>query len=189
MKFIKTKIPEVIIIEPQIWEDERGYFFESFRNDLFEKEIGNINFLQDNESKSKFGTLRGFHYQMPPFAQSKLVRVISGKVLDFVLDIRKGSPTFCKYIVQELSSENKKQMFIPRGFAHAFLVLSNTAIFQYKVDNTYSKESEEGILFTDVKISNVLNIKKENITLSKKDKLLPLLKDAKLFDYGMNLYE
>lgn len=189
MKFIKTTIPEVVTIEPKIFEDDRRYFFESFSQDLFEKEIGKINFVQDNESKSTYGALRGLHYQLPPFAQSKLVRVVEGKVLDIAIDIRKGSPNFGKYASAELSSENKKQMFIPRGFAHAFLTLSDTAIFQYKVDNFYSKESEGGIIWNDKTIDVDWIIDEEDIILSEKDKKLPELENAKLFDYGANLYD
>jgi dTDP-4-dehydrorhamnose 3,5-epimerase len=173
MKFIETKIPEVIIIEPKVWKDDRGYFYESFKQELFEKEIGKINFIQENESKSVYGSLRGLHYQLPPFAQSKLVRVISGKVLDVAIDMRKSSSTFGKYISAELSSENKKQLFIPQGFAHGFLTLSEEAIFQYKVDNYYSKESEAGIIFNDEKLNIEWQVDPNKLILSEKDLILP----------------
>ncbi len=169
MIFIKTEIPEVVIVEPKIWEDERGYFFESFRKDLFEQEIGKINFIQENESFSTYGTLRGLHYQLPPFAQSKLVRVVHGKVLDVAVDIRKGSPTFGKYVSVELSGENKKQLFIPQGFAHGFVTLSETAIFQYKVDNVYNRESEGGIIWNDETIGIDWGLNELEVKLSEKD--------------------
>ena len=140
MNFIQTEIPEVIIIEPKVFGDSRGYFLESFNKKEFERNIGKIDFVQDNESKSTYGVLRGLHYQLPPFAQSKLVRVIKGEVLDVAVDIRKGSPTFGKHVAVELSEENKKQLFIPRGFAHGFLTLSKEAIFTYKVDNYYAPD-------------------------------------------------
>ena len=188
MKFIKTEIPEVVIIEPKVFGDERGYFMESYRKDLFDKNVREINFIQDNESKSKKGVLRGLHYQLPPFAQSKLVRVIKGKVLDVAVDIRKNSPTFGKYIAVELSEENKRQLFIPRGFAHGFLVLSDEAIFTYKVDNYYAPEYDRGIRFDDPDIGIDWNFPKEEIIVSDKDRNAPLLKDAEIFEYK-NLYE
>ena len=181
MKFIKTEIPEVVIIEPKIWKDDRGYFFESFKLDQFQKEIGNINFVQENESKSVYGSLRGLHYQLPPFAQSKLVRVTEGKVLDVAVDIRKSSPTFGKYVSVELSGENKRQLFIPRGFAHGFLTLSEIYIFQYKIDNYYSKEAEAGIIYNDEKLNIDWQIDAKNIKLSDKDKLLPNFNDSLKF--------
>lgn len=182
MKFINTKIPDVIIIEPKVWDDDRGYFFESFRSDLFNENVGPINYIQDNESFSTFGTLRGLHYQLPPFAQSKLVRVIHGKVLDVAVDIRKSSPAFGKHVSVELSADNKKQFFIPRGFAHGFLTLSETAVFQYKVDNYYNKESEGGIIWNDSKLSIDWSIGENEIVLSDKDKLLPSFHNAKVFE-------
>jgi dTDP-4-dehydrorhamnose 3,5-epimerase len=182
MKFIKTEIPEVIIIEPKVWKDDRGYFYESYRQDLFEKEIGKINFIQENESKSVHGSLRGFHYQLPPFAQSKLVSVISGKVLDIAVDMRKSSSTFGKYISAELSSENKKQLFIPQGFAHGFLTLSEEAIFQYKVDNYYSKESEAGIIFNDEYLNIEWQVDPDKLILSEKDLILPNFKNSIKFN-------
>ena len=189
MRFIKTKIPEVVIIEPKVFGDDRGYFMESFRKDLFEENIKKIDFIQDNESKSKKGVLRGLHYQLPPFAQSKLVRVIKGKVLDVAVDIRKNSPTFKKYVTIELSEENKRQLFIPRGFAHGFLVLSKEAIFTYKVDNYYAPKYDRGIRFDDLEIGIDWNFPKEKILVSDKDKNAPLLKEAEIFEYGIDYYE
>ncbi len=183
MKFIKTEIPEVVIIEPKVFGDDRGYFMETFRQDLFEKNVRKINFIQDNESKSKRGVLRGLHYQLPPFAQSKLVRVIKGSVIDVAVDIRKGSPTFGKYVAVELSEENKRQLFIPRGFAHGFLVTSDEAIFVYKVDNYYSPECDRSIRFDDPDINIDWNFPKDEILVSDKDKNAPFLKDAEVFEY------
>jgi dTDP-4-dehydrorhamnose 3,5-epimerase len=182
MNFIPTELPELVIIEPRIFNDDRGYFFESFRDDLFKKHIGDINFVPDNESYSSFGTLRGLHYQLPPFAQSKLVRVIKGKVLDVAVDIRKDSDTFGKHVTVVLSDANKRQLFIPRGFAHAFLVLSEEAVFQYKVDNHYSKEHERGIAFSDPEIGITWPIDISAVTLSAKDQLNPLLSQADVFE-------
>lgn len=183
MRFIPTVIPEVVIIEPKVFADERGYFMESFRKDLFEENVRKINFVQDNESKSTRGVLRGLHYQLPPFAQSKLVRVIKGKVLDVAVDIRKGSPTFGKYVAVELSEENKRELFIPRGFAHGFLVLSDEAIFTYKVDNYYAPEYDRSIRFDDPTIGIEWNFPKDKIIISQKDKNAPYVKDAELFEY------
>ncbi len=183
MRFVPTVIPEVVIIEPKVFTDERGYFMESFRKDLFEENVRKINFVQDNESKSTRGVLRGLHYQLPPFAQSKLVRVIKGKVLDVAVDIRKGSPTFGKYVAVELSEENKRELFIPRGFAHGFLVLSDEAIFAYKVDNYYAPEYDRSICFDDPTIGIEWNFPKDKIVISQKDKNASYLKDAELFEY------
>ncbi|MBI5206796.1 MAG: dTDP-4-dehydrorhamnose 3,5-epimerase [Candidatus Firestonebacteria bacterium] len=188
MKFIKTEIPEVVIIEPKIWDDERGLFFESFRNDLFDRNIKKINFVQDNESISKYGSLRGLHFQLPPFAQSKLVRVIKGKIIDVAIDIRKGSPTFAKFVTIELSENNKKQIFIPRGFAHGFIVISEECILNYKVDNYYSKESERGIIYSDKTLNIDWRINKKDIVLSEKDKILPDLYNTEMFNYSDSLY-
>jgi dTDP-4-dehydrorhamnose 3,5-epimerase len=181
MKFISTEISGVFIIEPNVFEDQRGYFFESFNKKLFESSIGKVDFVQDNESKSVFGTLRGLHYQLLPFAQSKLVRVIQGSVLDVAVDIRKGSPTFGKWTAVELTAENKRQMFIPKGFAHGFIVLSDEAIFAYKVDNYYSKAHERGIIFNDPKLGIDWRLEADRILLSDKDKALPVLDNAELF--------
>jgi dTDP-4-dehydrorhamnose 3,5-epimerase len=188
MKFIKTDIPEIVIIEPKVFGDDRGYFMETFRQDLFEKNVRKINFIQDNESKSKKGVLRGLHYQLPPFAQSKLVRVIKGSVIDVAVDIRKGSPTFGKYVAVELSEKNKRQLFIPRGFAHGFLVTSDEAIFVYKVDNYYSPKYDRSIRFDDPEIGIDWNFPKDEILVSEKDKNALFLKDAEIFEYK-GLYE
>jgi dTDP-4-dehydrorhamnose 3,5-epimerase len=188
MRFIKTEIHEVVIIEPKVFGDDRGYFMETFRQDLFEKNVRKINFIQDNESKSKKGVLRGLHYQLLPFAQSKLVRVIKGRVIDIAVDIRKGSPTFGKYVVVELSEENKRQLFIPRGFAHGFLVTSDEAIFVYKVDNYYSPECDRSIRFDDPQIGIDWKFPRGEILVSNKDKNAPFLKDAEIFEYK-DLYE
>ena len=168
------------MIEPKVHNDARGYFMESFKQSEFEKHIGNIHFIQDNESKSSFGVLRGLHYQLPPFAQSKLVRVIVGAVLDVAVDIRKGSPTFGQYVAVELSAENKRQFFVPRGMAHGFAVLSEEAIFSYKVDNVYAPQHERSILYNDPDIGINWTIPVEQVLLSEKDKLAPLLKDAEI---------
>lgn len=190
MNFIRTEIPEVIICEPIVHGDDRGYFVETFRVDKLEKFLGyTIDFCQDNESKSSKGVLRGLHYQLPPFAQTKLVRVIQGKVLDITVDIRKNSPTFGKHIAVELSSENKKQLFIPRGFAHGFVVLEDDTIFSYKVDNYYSVEHDRGILFNDesLGIDWLLNCKE--LKISAKDTKQLLLKDTnEIFEYGIDYY-
>ncbi len=190
MKFIKTTIPDVILIEPQVFGDERGYFVETFRSDLFEQETGiKTTFIQDNESRSSHGVLRGLHYQLPPYAQSKLVRVIEGKVLDVVVDIRKNSPTFGQHASAELSAENKQQLFVPRGFAHGFVVLSETAIFSYKVDNYYSPECDRGIRFNDPELNIDWMIDQQQLQLSEKDKVQPLFKDVTdLFEYQDELY-
>ena len=170
MKFSRAEILDVIIIEPDIFTDERGYFFESFKQNGLNEFLGyDVNFCQDNESKSTYGVLRGLHYQEPPFAQAKLVRVIQGSVLDVAVDIRKNSPTFGKHLAVELSEENKKQLFIPKGFAHGFVVLSETAIFSYKVDNYYNREFDRGIAFDDKALEINWGIKKSDIKISHKD--------------------
>ncbi|KIM07006.1 MAG: dTDP-4-dehydrorhamnose 3,5-epimerase [Sulfurovum sp. PC08-66] len=190
MNFIKTDIAEVVIIEPKIFGDERGYFVETFREDKFFEAIGyTVNFIQDNESKSSYGVLRGLHYQMAPFAQSKLVRVIKGKVLDVALDIRLGSPTFGKHVAVELNDENKRQLFIPRGFAHAFVVLSDEAIFAYKVDNYYSPENDRGVAFDDEAFGIDWLVPKEKLQLSNKDVNQPSFKECDKFEYGVDYYE
>ncbi len=191
MKYTKTAIADVILIEPKVFGDERGYFVETFRADTFEAETGiKTDFVQDNESRSGYGVLRGLHYQLPPHAQSKLVRVIEGLVLDVAVDIRKGSPTFGQHVCMELSAENKHQLFIPRGFAHGFVVLSETAIFSYKVDNYYSPECDRGIKFDDPQLGIDWKIAASELVLSDKDKTQPLLQDAvDLFEYSNNLYD
>lgn len=190
MNFIKANIPEVIIIEPKVFGDERGYFVETFRQEAFENFIGyRVNFCQDNESRSHHGVLRGLHYQLPPFAQSKLVRVIDGKVLDVAVDIRVGSPTFGEHVAVELSGKNKRQMFIPRGFAHGFVVLSETCTFTYKVDNYYAPSHDRGIAYNDKNLKIEWPLSAEALHLSEKDTKQPKLEDAlDLFDYGVNYY-
>ena len=175
MKFIKTEIPDVYIIELTVFGDNRGYFLESFNLEKFEENIYPIKFVQDNESKSSKGVLRGLHFQKPPFAQAKLVRCIEGRVLDVAVDIRKESPTYGKHLAVELSGENKRQLFIPRGFAHGFSVLSEAAIFAYKVDNTYAPESDAGIRFDDKELNIDWGLSEEEIQLSVKDKNLHTL--------------
>lgn len=189
MKFIRTEIPDVVIIEPVIHGDERGYFFESFRQDKLDEFLGfKTNFVQDNESKSRFGVLRGLHYQLPPFAQTKLIRVIEGEVLDVAVDIRKGSPTFGKHVAINISASNKRQLFIPRGFAHGFVVLSDTCTFAYKVDNYYSQEKDRGISFNDPSLQIDWILPLEKMQLSAKDQKQPLFIDADHFHYGENYY-
>lgn len=182
MRFVRTELEGVVIIEPKVFGDDRGYFMETFRQNLFEENVAKINFVQDNESKSKKGVLRGLHYQLPPFAQSKLVRVIKGKILDVAVDIRKTSPTFKKYVAVELSDENKRQLFIPQGFAHGFLVLSDEAIVVYKVDNYYSPKHDRSIRFDDPEINIDWQFPKDRIIVSEKDRNAPYLKDAEIFE-------
>ena len=190
MEFIKTAIPEVIIVEPKVFGDDRGYFVETFRQDKFEEAVGyKVNFIQDNESKSSYGVLRGLHYQLPPFTQSKLVRAIEGSVLDVAVDIRKGSPTFGQHVCVELSGENKRQLFVPRGFAHGFIVTSPTAIFAYKVDNYYAPEHDRGIVYNDPAIGIDWGVDMEKLLLSEKDRMQPLMEAADLFDYEEKLYD
>ena len=193
MEFIKTNIPDVILIKPKVFGDDRGYFIETFRQKLFTQESGiNTTFIQDNESRSTHGVLRGLHYQLPPFAQSKLVRVIEGSVLDVAVDIRQGSPSFGQNVTMELSVDNKHQLFIPRGFAHGFVVLSETATFAYKVDNYYSPECDRGIRFDDLDIGIDWQLDADKLQLSDKDKVQPMLQDLKgttdLYNYQDNLY-
>ena len=177
MKFIKTEIPDVYIIEPSVFEDNRGYFLESFNLQKFEENVYSIKFVQDNESKSSKGVLRGLHFQKPPFDQAKLVRCIEGRVMDVAVDIRKGSSTYGKHVAIELTGENKRQLFVPRGFAHGFSVLSDTAVFAYKVDNKYAPESDSGIRYDDKELNIVWGLNKEVIQLSEKDKNLSFFKD------------
>jgi len=184
LKFTHQLISDVILIDPLLHGDDRGYFVETFRQDLFEEAVGyQVNFVQDNESKSTKGVLRGLHYQIPPFSQSKLVRVLEGKVLDVAVDIRKNSPTFGQHIAIELSSENMRQIFIPQGFAHGFAALSEIAIINYRVDNLYSPEHEKGIAFNDLKLNIDWRFKMKELKLSEKDRLHPNLEDAiEIFD-------
>ncbi len=179
MVFTKTDIPEVVIIEPKIFNDGRGYFFESFNLKQFEGNIGEITFIQDNESKSSRGVLRGLHFQRPPFAQAKLVRCIQGKVLDIAVDVRKNSPTYGKYVSIELTEENKRQLFIPKGFAHGFIVLSDIAVFAYKVDNIYAPQCDSGIKWNDETLNIDWKIAVDEIILSAKDQQLQSLKELK----------
>ena len=177
MKVTDTFIKDLKILEPKVFTDERGYFFEPFNKYNFQKHVGEINFIQDNESKSTRGVLRGFHFQKPPYEQSKLVRCVKGKVLDIALDLRKESKTFGKYESIVLSETNKKQLFIPKGFAHAFLVLSNEAIFSYKVDNVYAPKFDSGVFWDDPELNINWGINKSEIIISQKDSSLKLLKN------------
>ena len=177
MKFIETKISDVIIIEPSVFVDERGYFLETYNQNKFEEAVGMTSFIQDNESKSSKGVLRGLHFQKPPFEQAKLVRCIEGEVLDVAVDIRKNSKTYGQHIAVILSGENKRQLFVPRGFAHGFLVLSDNATFAYKVDNTYAPEHDAGIRWNDKELSIQWSMKEKEVTVSDKDALLPFLSD------------
>jgi dTDP-4-dehydrorhamnose 3,5-epimerase len=190
MKFTRTHIHDVIIVEPQIHGDDRGYFVETFRQDKLDEFLGfKIDFIQDNESKSGKGVLRGLHYQLAPAAQTKLVRVIQGSVLDVAVDIRKGSPTFGQHAAVELTSDNKKQLLVPRGFAHGFLVLEEETVFAYKVDNYYSPENDRGIAFNDPALSIDWQLTAEQLNLSAKDKVQPVLSNADVFDCSENYYE
>lgn len=189
MEVIQTEIPGVVIIEPKVLGDERGYFFESWSQKEFDEKVRPIKFVQDNESKSCYGVLRGLHFQKGEHAQSKLVRVVKGRVLDVAVDIRKGSPTFSKYVAVELTEDNHRQFFIPRGFAHGFVVLSEEAIFQYKCDNLYAPQSEGALAWDDPDIGIVWGVPADKVILSAKDKLHPRLKDAaELFDYNIDYY-
>lgn len=189
MNVIQTDIPGVVIIEPKVFGDERGYFFESWSQKEFDEKVRPIKFVQDNESKSHYGVLRGLHFQKGKYAQSKLVRVVKGRVLDVAVDIRRGSPTFGKHVKVELSEENHRQFFIPRGFAHGFLVLSEEAIFQYKCDNQYAPQEEGAVSWDDRDIGIEWGIPKERIILSNKDQSHPSLKDAKgLFYSSIDYY-
>lgn len=181
MEYIKTEIEGVWIIQPKVFNDARGYFFEAWKKEEFEEHVGRIDFVQDNESKSSYGVLRGLHYQKGEFAQAKLVRVIKGCVLDVAVDIRKGSPTFGHHVMVELSEDNKRQLFIPRGFAHGFLVMSDEAIFTYKVDNVYAPQAEASIRFDDPDIGIKWPIKPEDMLTSAKDTSAKTLQEAELF--------
>ncbi len=189
MNVIKTAIDGVVILEPRIFGDDRGYFFESFSQKIFDQMVRPVHFVQDNESKSKYGVLRGLHFQKGKYAQSKLVRVVSGTVLDVAVDIRRESPTFGQYVSVELSGENKRQFFVPRGFAHGFAVLSKEAVFQYKCDNFYAPESEGAIAWDDPLLGIDWHLDPSDIILSDKDKNHPYLNDApELFDYYIDYY-
>ena len=180
MQVIKTDIEEVVIIQPRIFGDNRGYFFEAFSQREFAEQVAPITFVQDNESMSSYGVVRGLHFQRPPFCQSKLVRVVQGRVLDVAVDIRPASPTFGKYVAVELSQENHRQLFIPQGFAHGFAVLSDTAIFQYKCDNFYAPSHEAAIAWNDPDIAVDWKLPLDHIILSEKDKHNPALHDVDL---------
>lgn len=185
MQIIKTELEGVVVIEPKVFGDNRGYFFESFSERDFVEKVAGVKFVQDNESKSCYGVVRGLHFQKPPYAQSKLVRVVKGAVLDVVVDIRKGSPTYGKHIAVELSEDNHRQTFIPRGFAHGFAVLSDEAIFQYKCDSFYAPQSEGAIAWDDPDLGIDWRIPADKIILSAKDMAHPRLKDIESsFDYN-----
>lgn len=191
MKFIPQSIPDVILIEPVVHGDDRGYFSETFRQDKFEQAVGHkVDFIQDNESKSSKGVLRGLHFQLPPFAQSKLVRVIEGEVLDVAVDIRKGSPTYGLHVTAVLNEKNKHQLFVPRGFAHGFVVLSDTAVFAYKVDNYYSPECDRGLSYDDAGLLIDWKLSKDQLILSEKDLKQPTLSELEqCFNAGINYYD
>ena len=189
MKVIKTAIEDAVIIEPDVFGDARGYFFESYSQKRFDEQVRPVKFVQDNESKSRYGVLRGLHFQKGKDAQSKLVRVVKGRVLDVAVDTRRGSPTFGKYVAVELTEENHRQLFIPRGFAHGFSVLSEEVVFQYKCDNLYAPQSEGAIAWNDPEIGIDWGLKAEDVLLSAKDAAHPLLSEAEeLFDYNVDYY-
>lgn len=178
MNIIKTDIEGVVLLEPKIFGDERGYFFEAYSQRVFDEEVGPVRFVQENESKSCYGVVRGLHYQCGEAAQAKLVSVVKGRVLDVAVDLRRSSPTFGKYVAAELSEENKRQMFVPRGFAHGFAVLSEEALFQYRCDNYYAPTQERGIAWNDPELGIDWGIPTQEVILSEKDTRNPLLKDA-----------
>ena len=182
MKVIKTSISDVVILEPRVFGDERGYFFESFSQREFNEQVAEVTFVQDNESKSSYGVVRGLHYQLPPYTQAKLVRVVEGEVLDVVVDLRKNSATFGKHGAVVLSGENKRQFFIPKGFAHGFAVLSPQAIFQYKCDNYYAPQYESGIQFDDPALGIDWKIPEAEMILSAKDRMHKRLEEAFVFE-------
>ena len=189
MEVIKTAIDGVVIIEPKVFKDQRGYFFESFSQREFEAKVRKINFVQDNESMSSYGVMRGLHFQRPPYTQSKLVRCVKGKVLDVAVDIRKGSPTYGQHVAVELSEDNHRQFFVPRGFAHGFAVLSDTAVFQYKCDNFYAPQADGGISIKDESLGIDWKIPTDMAILSEKDTLHFCLKDLDSpFSYDVDLY-
>jgi dTDP-4-dehydrorhamnose 3,5-epimerase len=180
MKLTETGIEGLLVIEPAIFEDDRGYFFESYNAGKFKKAGLDFTFVQDNQSKSSYGVVRGLHYQIEPHAQTKLVRVLHGSILDVAVDIRKSSPTFGKWMSLEISDSNKKQLLVPKGFAHGFSVLSDTAVVLYKCDALYAPESERGIIYNDPDLNIDWEINPEDIIVSGKDKLLSTLKDAEI---------
>lgn len=182
MEYLKTEIAGVYVIEPRVFSDARGYFMEAWKQEEFNRHIGRVDFIQDNESKSTFGVLRGLHYQKGELSQAKLVRVINGRVVDVAVDLRKSSATFGKHVMVELSEDNKRQFFIPRGFAHGFLVLSDEAIFTYKVDNPYAPQAEAGIRWDDPDLGIAWPIDASQVVTSEKDLRQSLLKDAEVFE-------
>lgn len=182
MEYITTEIEGVYIIQPRVFDDSRGYFFESWKCDEFEAHVGKVDFVQDNESKSSYGVLRGLHYQRGEHAQAKLVRVISGRVLDVAVDLRKSSPTFGRHVMVELSGDNKRQLFIPRGFAHGFLVLSQEAVFAYKVDNVYAPQAEASIRWDDETVGISWPIDAKDVVTSEKDLKGSRWQDAVFFE-------
>lgn len=189
MKVIKTEIEGVVIIEPDLFGDARGYFFESYSQQKFDEAVRPVRFVQDNESRSRYGVVRGLHFQRGQKAQSKLVRVVEGEVLDVAVDIRRGSPTFGRHVAVLLTAENKRQLFVPRGFAHGFSVLSPTATFQYKCDNLYAPEAEGAVAWDDPALGIDWRLKPEEILLSAKDAAYPTLAEAEeLFDYHTDYY-
>ena len=191
MNIIRTSIEGVVIVEPRLFRDARGYFFESFSQREFSEKVRAVDFVQDNESRSTCGVLRGLHFQRPPHAQSKLVRCVRGAVLDVAVDIRRGSPTYGRHVAVELTEDNHLQLFIPRGFAHGFAVLSEEAVFQYKCDDYYAPEAEDGIAWDDPALLGIdWRIPEEKIILSEKDTRHPLLRDfVSPFEYNENLYK
>lgn len=189
MEAVRTEIPDVVILEPRVFKDSRGYFFESWSQREFDALVRPVRFVQDNESRSSYGVVRGLHFQKGAFSQSKLVRVIEGKVLDVAVDIRRGSPTFGRYVAVELTAESHRQLFIPRGFAHGFSVLSEFAVFQYKCDNYYAPMAESAIAWNDPSLDIDWRLRPEDIILSEKDRHHPLLSDCPdLFDFSKDLY-
>jgi dTDP-4-dehydrorhamnose 3,5-epimerase len=190
VNFVPQAISDILVFEPKVHGDKRGYFVETFRQDIIERSTGyKINFVQDNESRSYKGVLRGLHFQLPPYAQSKLVRVIEGAVLDVAVDIRRGSPSFGQYVAVELSGVNKKQMFIPRGFAHGYVVLTDSTTFAYKVDNYYSPECDRGLAFDDIDLNIDWQLTKQELLVSDKDTQQPRLTESTdFFDYDYNYY-
>lgn len=189
MKVIRTDIEGIVVTEPDVFGDDRGYFFESYSQAVFDARVRPVRFVQDNESKSKYGVLRGLHFQKGDKAQSKLVRVVSGRVLDVAVDIRRGSPSFGRHVAVELTGENRRQLFVPRGFAHGFSVLSEEAVFQYKCDNLYAPEAEGAVAWNDPAIGIDWRLCPEEVLLSPKDSRHPLLSEAsELFDYQVDYY-
>ena len=185
MEVIKTAIPEIVILEPKVYQDDRGYFFEAFSEEVFSRLVTPTHFVQDNESRSSYGVVRGLHFQAPPYAQAKLVRVVKGSVLDVVVDLRKGSPSYGTHVAVELSEENHRMLFIPRGFAHGFSVLSPDAIFQYKCDNYYAPQSEGAVAWDDPILSIDWRVPTPDVSLSTKDAYHPCLDEFNTpFIYG-----